>query len=252
MPLFVPVVRRLRDSGNEVLLTARDHAQTALLASDAWEEVVVVGGASPPGRARKAAGIASRAAALRRFGSSRRPDVALSHGSYAQIVAARAARIPAVTMMDYEHQPANHLSFRLASRVIVPESFPETALSRFGARAGKVVRYEGFKEELYLSEFDATATVLADLGIRRDAIVAVLRPPPSGALYHRGGNDRFEDVLSFLEARDEVEIVLLPRSEEQRARYAGSSGDDPRPADRWHCPARGRRSCHRGWRHDDP
>ena len=232
VPLFVPVVRRLRDSGNEVLLTARDHAQTALLASDAWEEVVVVGGASPPGRARKAAGIASRAAALRRFGSSRRPDVALSHGSYAQIVAARAARIPAVTMMDYEHQPANHLSFRLASRVIVPEGFPETALSRFGARAGKVVRYEGFKEELYLSEFDATATVLADLGIRRDAIVAVLRPPPSGALYHRGGNDRFEDVLSFLEARDEVEIVLLPRSEEQRARYVGRAVTIPgRPID---------------------
>ena len=232
VPLFVPVVRRLRESGHEVLLTARDHAQTVPLALDAWDDVVVIGGASPPGRARKAAGIASRSAALRRFGSKVRPDVALSHGSYAQIVAARAARISAVTMMDYEHQPANHLSFRLAHRVIVPASFPDGALGRFGARAGKVVRYEGFKEELYLSELDAGATVLDDLGIRRDAVVAVLRPPPEGALYHRGGNDRFEEVLAFLEARDDVEIVLLPRGEEQRARYAGRRVTVPeRPVD---------------------
>ena len=53
--------------------------------------------------------------------------MALSHGSYAQIVAARLARVPAVTMMDYEHQPANHLSFRLARRVIVPATFPEAS-----------------------------------------------------------------------------------------------------------------------------
>ena len=58
-------------------------------------------------------------------------------------------------MMDYEHQPANHLSFRLAERVIVPEAFPEAALRRFGARPGKVVRYPGFKEELYLAAFAA-------------------------------------------------------------------------------------------------
>jgi len=38
----------------------------------------------------------------------------LSHNSYSQIVAARLLRIPVVTAMDFEHQPANHLAFRLA------------------------------------------------------------------------------------------------------------------------------------------
>jgi predicted glycosyltransferase len=95
-----------------------------------------------------------------------------------------------------------------------------------------VVRYEGFKEELYLSEFDRAATVLDDLGLRPDAVVAVLRPPPEGALNHRGGNDRFEDVLTFLEAHDDVEIVLLPRGQEQPARYAGRRVTVPsRPVD---------------------
>jgi uncharacterized protein len=232
VPLFVPVVRRLREEGHDVVLTARDHAQTVPLATDAWDDVRVIGGASAAGRARKAAGIARRALELRRFARRAKPDVALSHGSYAQIAGACAARVPAVTMMDYEHQPANHLSFRLARRVIVPTTFPEEALKRFGARPGKVVRYEGFKEELYLSELDNGTSVLDDLGVPREAVVAVLRPPPEGALYHRGGNDRFEEVFTFLERKEDVEIVLLPRGPEQRARYAGRRVTVPdRPVD---------------------
>jgi predicted glycosyltransferase len=232
VPLFVPVVRRLRDAGHDVVLTARDHAQTLPLATDAWDGVRVIGGQSAAGRARKAAGIGLRALELRRFARRAKPDVALSHGSYAQIAGAYAARVPAVTMMDYEHQPANHLSFRLARRVIVPVTFPDDSLKRFGARPGKVVRYEGFKEELYLSELDRGTAVLDDLGVRREAVVAVLRPPPEGALYHRGGNDRFEEVMTFLERHEEVEIVLLPRGAEQQARYAGRRVTVPeRPVD---------------------
>ena len=54
-------------------------------------------------------------------GRFKRPDVAFSQGSYAQLFAAQLAGIPSVTMMDYEHQPGNHLSFRPTRRVIVPE-----------------------------------------------------------------------------------------------------------------------------------
>jgi predicted glycosyltransferase len=218
VPLFRPVVTRLRSEGHEVVLTARDHAQTLPLTLETWPETEVVGGPSPDGRLRKGTAIAGRALALLRFARRTSPDVALSHGSYAQIAAARLARVPAVTMMDYEFQPANHLSFRLAQRVIVPEVFPTDALRRFGAGERKVVRYVGFKEDLYLGA-TGDRDVLGDLGVDARRIVAVLRPPPEGALYHRGGNDRFEAVLDRLEADEDVEIVLLPRGREQRERY---------------------------------
>jgi predicted glycosyltransferase len=218
-----PVVRRLEEDGHEVLLTARDHAQTVELARSRWPDVLVVGGQSPVGRAAKGLAVARRAVTLRRFLRSRRPDVAFSHGSYAQIVAARAARIPAVTMMDYEHQPANHLSFRLAQRVIVPEVFPESALGRFGARSRRVVRYQGFKEELYLTGFQPDQSVLDELALDREAIVAVFRPPPEGALYHRMANERFDEVLRLALERDDVQVVLLPRTADQRARYTAVS-----------------------------
>ncbi len=221
--VVAPVVARLEREGHEVVLTARDHAQTVELARSRWPDVLVVGGESPPGRAAKGAEIARRAGRLRHFALDRRPDVAFSHGSYAQIAAAWSARLPAVTMMDYEHQPANHLSFRLARRVIVPELFPAEALRRYGARPRKVVRYAGFKEELYLGGFSTSASVREQLGLDDDSIVAVFRPPPEGALYHRMANERFDEVVRLALEHDGVQIVLLPRTAAQRARYESLS-----------------------------
>ena len=67
-------------------------------------------------------------------------------------------------MMDYEHQPANHS----ASASPGASSCPRR--SRSGApplrRAQrKVVRYAGFKEEVYLGRCEPDPGVLAELGL---------------------------------------------------------------------------------------
>jgi predicted glycosyltransferase len=171
----------------------------------------------------KGLAIAQRARALRRFVQARSPDVAFSHGSYAQLAASRLAGVAAVTMMDYEHQPANHLSFRLARRVIVPEAFPDSALRRFGARR-KALRYPGFKEDLYLSGFEPDPAVLAQLDLDAERIIAVFRPPPEGALYHRTANRRFDELVGFAAGRHDVEAVVLPRNQQQTHRYGAILG----------------------------
>jgi predicted glycosyltransferase len=123
-------------------------------------------------------------------------------------------------MMDYEFQPANHLSFRLADRILVPRVFPDAALRRFGARPKKVVRYEGFKEELYLSGYTATRDIPRELGLDETRVIAVFRPPPDGALYHRIENPRFDELLDEASSRSDVEVVVLPRTAAQAERYA--------------------------------
>ena len=223
VPLFEPVVESLRAENVDLVLTARDHAQTYLLARDTYGAVNLVGGESPRGRMRKGTSIAARAVELLRVARRTRPHVALSHGSYSQVLAARAARVPAVTMMDYEFQPANHLSFRLAARVLVPTVFPDDALRRFGAR-DKVVRYEGFKEELYLGRFQPDESILSALGLDPSRVITVFRPPPEGALYHQRGNERFDRLVVEAAERDDVQAVVLPRVAEQAAAYVGRSG----------------------------
>jgi predicted glycosyltransferase len=129
--------------------------------------------------------------------------------------------------MDYEHQPANHLAFRLASRVIVPRAFPERALGRYGARARKVRRYDGTKEDVYLADFAPDprfAETLCGLGVRPHDVLVVVRPPAREALYHRFDNELFEELLKRLRDRPSVKVILLARNAAQRALYAARAG----------------------------
>jgi len=216
--LFAPVARRLEERGHTVQLTARDNAQTVELARERWPEVEVIGSESPPGRTGKGIAIVRRIAALHGWARSHRPDVAVSHNSYSQIVAARLARIPVVTAMDFEHQPANHLAFRLANTLLVPEVMPREAIAHYGARDGKVRPYPGLKEEIYLGDFDPDDGVLERLGIERgDEALVVVRTPPSRALYHRFENPLFQSVLEALGRQQDVRAVALARHSEQRA-----------------------------------
>ena len=219
--LFAPIAGRLRRDGHEVLLTARDNAQTVELARKRWPEVEVIGGESPKGKAAKAATIARRVADLRGWAKVRRPDVALSHNSYAQIVAARSLRIPIVTAMDFEHQPANHLAFRLATTVLLPGALPRRAVAHQGATASKVVQYPGLKEELYIGDFEPDPAILVRLGIQpRPRTVVVARTPPSRAAYHQFDNPLFDQALTAVCSQEGVVCVALVRHTEQRAALA--------------------------------
>jgi uncharacterized protein len=219
--LFAPIARRLRQDGHDVLLTARDNAQTAELARERWPEVEVIGGESPKGKAAKVVTLARRVADLRRWASARRPDAALSHNSYAQIVAAWSLRVPVVTAMDFEHQPANHLAFRLAKTVLLPEALPRAAVARQGATASKVVQYPGLKEELYIGDFEPDPTILDKLGIeQRPRTLVVARTPPSRATYHQFDNPLFAETLRAVCTGDDVICVTFVRHAEQRSAIA--------------------------------
>ena len=220
--LFAPVVKELQAEGHSVLLTARDNAQTVELAMSRWPDVAVIGGPSPRGLAAKARTLGGRVEELRRWARARRPDVALSHNSYAQIVAARAARVPVVTAMDYEFQPANHLAFRLADAILMPKPLADGVLRRQGATSKKTRPYPGLKEELYLGDFEPDPSVLRGVGIERsnDQVVVVARTPPERASYHRMENAVFWNALQVLGGQPKVRCVALARHPEQREALA--------------------------------
>lgn len=216
--LFAPVARRLQADGHDVLVTARDNAQTVSLTLERWPDAEVFGTESPPHRAAKVVSLGRRFSELRRWAAAARPDVALSHNSYSQIVTARSLGVRVVTAMDFEHQPANHLAFRLAHKVLLPEALPARLVRRQGARAGKVHHYPGLKEELYLADFEPDPTVEERIGVRRNGETAlvVARTPPSRATYHQFGNEVFEAALRRVCSQADVVCVVLPRHAEQR------------------------------------
>jgi uncharacterized protein len=214
----MPVARALAELGHDVVHTARDNAQTVELAQERWPGVRVIGGPSPKGRVAKGRQIAQRAYELRRWARRARPDIALSHGSYAQIVAARSLGIPTITAADYEHQPASHLAFRLAHRILLPEALRGSEVERQGARDGKVRWYPGLKEELYLADFEPATPALEQLGIPPDGerLLVVARTPPSRALYHQRDNPLFIEAITAAARQPNVCCVVLVRHPEQR------------------------------------
>lgn len=219
VPFFRALIPEFERRGHEVSLTARRFAQTVELAEAAGLEVTVIGGHGGRKLLRKAWNLWRRGRALASWARSRNFDLAVSHNSHEHLLAARLLRIPSITMMDYEYHPANHFSFRMASCVIVPDSFPNAALRRLGARESKVRRYHGTKEDVYLADFEPDpnfAEKLCELGIKSEEVLVVVRPPALDALYHRFDNELFDELLARLSSRKDVKPIMLPRTEEQK------------------------------------
>ncbi len=222
VPFFRALADQFLQQDIEIVVTARDFAETVPMAEAAGFAAEVIGGHGGGKLTGKAGNLVQRGLALARWARGRGIDLALSHNSYSQILAARALSMPSVTLMDYEHQPANHLAFRLASRVIVPVAFPAESLTRLGASPGKVRRYHGTKEDVYLAKFQRDpdfANELSKLGITPNDILVVVRPPASEALYHRFENELFAHLMDRLALADDVKVVLLPRGDLQREFY---------------------------------
>ena len=227
VPFFKALADRFVSLGHEIETTAREFAETIPLAQAAGFTPHVVGVHGGRAVSAKAGTLMSRAWALAGWARTRNFDLAISHNSYSQILAARALGIRTVTLMDYEYQPANHLAFRLTSRIIVPVSFPARRLRRYGAGVGKVRRYHGTKEDVYLADFQPDPLFgarLCELGVNPDNVLVLLRPPAHDALYHRFQNALFDEALALLLTNQRVQVILLPRNEAQRATYSAKAG----------------------------
>jgi predicted glycosyltransferase len=215
--VFRPIIARLRASNHEVTVTSRDYTQTQQLLALHGVEHTPFGRHGGVRRSSKVAALASRTAQLVRFAGRRSFDLAVAHGSNDLALAAAVLRLPEVNMFDYEFATQQHnIGCRLASRVMTPDAIPPERLARYGARGSKVVQFPGLKEEYYLSDFEPDEWVPEEMGLDRDRVLVVVRPPPDISLYHRKANTLLPRVLDHLARQDEAHVAVLPRTEQQR------------------------------------
>lgn len=233
VPFFAPLVRAARERGDDVVITARQFAQTVELAQLHGLEATVIGTHGGSSRAGKLKAAAHRTWALNRFvkhsvRDSGAFDVALSHGSTDLPFVAHKNQIPHVTIFDYEWAHTQHrINCRYSWRVAIPDAIPLDRLDAYHC-AGRIVTYPGLKEEYYLdaSTLDIT-TVRRTLNLEAKNLLVVLRPPADMALYHRGiTNDLFGAVLDRVRSVDDAVAVVLARTPAQRRALQASIGQD--------------------------
>lgn len=215
---FAPIIRRLEEEGLEPILTVRSFSQTEELARHYGLDFQVVGDhRAPVHMAARVGATLKRAAQLAKFIRGKRPVAAVSHGSRALTLAAWASGIPGMALYDYEFVSSGiyHL---LSRKVLIPSVIPAERVGMGGNGGGKLVRYPGFKEEVYIYDFLPDPGILSSLGLDSERVIIVVRPPASWAHYHCDRSEvLFRRLMERLRREHDAQVVLLPRTIEQAA-----------------------------------
>jgi predicted glycosyltransferase len=210
-----PIIERLEGQGHEVFITAREYGQTVGILELLGMPYTVIGEHGGASKLGKVLALGARSARLARVVWKRRPELAIAHGSVDLALVAAACMVPSVQMQDYEFaQLQRQIAFRLARRVLVPDSIPVERMAKLGVKGKKLVRYPGLKEEYYLADFEPDPAVLGELGLDREKVLVVVRPPPETSEYH-ARNDLYGATIDRLAAANEAQVVVIPRTRPQ-------------------------------------
>jgi uncharacterized protein len=215
IPFFKPLIRGLEERGHRVFVTVRDHGYTRDMIEQAGIPYDLVGRHSGKNIVRKVFGILGRVMALMWWSQGRKIDVAVSHGSRALVLACAVLKIPCVTMYDYEFVSTSIFN-KLSSKVLLPDLLPPDLLKSMGLAGPRVAQYPGFKEEVYLGDFTPDPSLLSQLDVKPEEVLAVIRPPATVAHYH---DPRSEEIVQALydriSAMENVVGVITPRTASQ-------------------------------------
>lgn len=214
IPFFSPIIKELEARGGDVMLTARDAYQVTELVDLFGLDCYRVGKHYGKNKFLKVFGVLDRALRLVPLLLREKPDLALSHGSRAQMLAAYLLRIPCIVIMDYEfaHQG---LLWVNPTWVICPEVIPDEAVK---LSKDHILRYRGIKEDVYVPCFKSDPATRAKLGLTDADLVVTIRPPATEAHYHRPESDvLFRGVIDYLAEQPNVRMVVLPRNSRQDA-----------------------------------
>jgi predicted glycosyltransferase len=211
VPFFVPIVEELQRRDVELVLTARNIYQVRELLDFFHLPCTVIGSHYGKNKFLKVLGTFVRTFQLAPTAAWTRPDLAVSHGSRAQLLICKVLGIPTVMLHDYEH--STKTGFLEPDWLLMPDVIPDGVMTR---NTDTVLRYPGLKEDVYIPRFRPDPSILPGLGISRDHLVVTIRPPATEAHYHNPESEiLFAETLRLLSSKPHVRAVVLPRNARQ-------------------------------------
>ena len=183
VPLFNPIIKELKRRNSGLFVTARDFAQTEELLKLFNIDYMLVGKHAGKNKINKVINLFTRAASLKKIVKLKGPKLAVSHGSRTQLLAAKQLGIKSLLMLDYEYTESKIFN-TLATNLLMPVYIPDNRLKDAGFNLKKIIRYNGFKEELYLKDFIIRSDFRQMIGITGKQILIVVRPPSMTGNYH--------------------------------------------------------------------
>lgn len=217
---FRPLIARMKADGHHVTVTARRYAQTVPLLHRLGIDFELIGRHGGRNRLGKALRFIHRLAKLIDFALWRRFDIAIGHASNDLCVVARLFGIPQVTTFDYEYASLSHsINLKLVDQCLVPKWIPTSTLTPYGIAPQNIIHYGGLKEEVYLWDFNPDCSIIDHLALDKNKPIVTFRPPATMAAYHPKTAHVTWQIANMLAERDGVQVVCLPRTDEQRREF---------------------------------
>lgn len=211
VPFFEPILLELKARGYPVLLTARDAFQVAELAEQKGLPVIKVGRHYGKHKLVKVAGLFYRALQLLPIVMREKPSIGVSHGARSQIILCNMLGIPTILLADYEF--AKYPPLMRPTWEMVPEVIPDEALY---CPPERVRKYPGIKEDVYVAKFKPNESIYQVLNLKKDCLLATVRPPATEAHYHNPESEAlFDCLMNRLTGMPNVQTILLPRNKKQ-------------------------------------
>ena len=212
VPLFRPIFSELEKRGTPCYVTARRHAQTHELLT-LWDiKHTLLGTHAGKSKLKKIANLFQRAYGLSRLVRAQELKLAVSHGSRTQVLSAKRLGIPSVVMLDYEFSESRIFNL-LASRLLIPSIIPDSRLKSAGFNLKKVIRYNGFKEQIYLKDFVPDKNFRATVGVREDTLLITVRPPSMSGNYHDNRSEALlRECIAHFSSSPEAHVLIVNRT----------------------------------------
>lgn len=211
VPFFRPIINELNSRGYSVLSTARNCFQVGGLAEQMHLSCKAIGRHYGKNRWMKFLGLGIRTLQLLPLIWTKRPQLAVSHGSRSQLVAAKLLGIPTLQIVDYEF--AKIWMFIRPDWVMTPSMIPTDAIN---LESSRILKYPGIKEDVYVPSFLPEDGIRKQLEISEAEILVTIRPPATEAHYHNPESESlFRATLAHLAKMSATRMVVLPRTERQ-------------------------------------
>ncbi len=215
--LFRPIFKELETRNIKYIVTARDfnHTVEQLIY---WNiDHTAIGCHGGKNKLKKILNLFKRSYQLKRYIKNfDNIGLAVSHGSRTQILTAKKMGIKSIVMMDYEYTETKIFNY-FSTYMLIPKFIPDHRLSSVGINLKKVIRYNGFKEQIYLNNFKPDNNFRDQINISDEAILIVIRPPALAGNYH---NPKSEQLLisglKYFSNNEDTICLILSRTKEDR------------------------------------
>lgn len=218
--MFYALISQLEHEGHRIFITSRPLANTLALLDQKGMTHHVVGKHYGKHILGKMIGYPIRVIQLWYYLKDKKIDLAVSQSSFHSPLTAQLLGVPSIYTNDNEHALGNIPSFFYATKILLPERFNLTGLSKASIIRRKVSYYPGVKEGIYLWRM-SKSNKLKDVSTETSHLKLYIRPEPSTAQYYNGKQNFLDDLINELSTK--FNIYILPRSQEQAHHYLSNA-----------------------------